>query len=260
MDLTNYKIIPDFVLEEATCHLCFKYLTVSPIGVSSKGINICGRCSKPRKRPQYPTLLEYYGDHLEDFMPLALLGYASSRNYHFHCINRFEGCAKTLPYHYMKQHEEECLSENRNCFLCSFSGVGTQIIEHFKRKHSKHYLISKTLLSIDLNRNYEERFLYKTFKLLFQVQINFIEELKLFMMEIRYLNSIRREKVIIKCSVEIHCANDNSFYTSLSTNSISISNNFINMNFRINDLKIIDFQTITMKFVVTETETTQQNL
>lgn len=252
MDSALYKIIPDRVLEEATCNICLKYLTVNPIGISSQGESTCGRCSKSLKRSNILSLVEYYGDRPEDFMPFALLGYATSTNYLFPCINRFEGCTTALPYIYLKQHEEMCSSERRNCFLCAFTGIGSQLIEHFKRSHTKNLLTPQSNFSIDVYKNFDRNFLYKTSKRLFLIKLNYIADLKLVMVQIQYLASLKIRKAKLKCSIEICSTHDDSFYTNLSTDVFSLSNNDVNMNFRIDDLKISDLQVVRMSIVILE--------
>lgn len=250
MESTNHRIIPDVVLEEVTCNICLKYLTVNPIGISSQGESTCGRCSKTLMKSHIPSLLEYYGDRPEDFMPFALLGYATSRNYLFPCVNRFEGCTTALPYLFLKQHEEGCFPEKRDCFLCNFRGIGTQLIEHFRRSHIKNLLTSQSNFRIMVYKNFERKFLYKTSKLLFIIQINFVADLKLVMVQIHYLSSVKIKKTQVKCSIQICSVHNDSFYTSVSTELFSLSNNSVNMNFRIDDFKISDHQVVTMSIVI----------
>lgn len=250
MASATHGVIPDVVLEEATCCICLKYLTVNPIGISPQGGNTCGRCSRSVKTSQIPSLFEYYGEHPDKFMPLALLGYATSRNYLFPCINRFEGCTTTLSYEHLKQHEEECCSEERECFLCSFQGIGTQLIEHFRRTHIKNLLTPQSNVSINVYRNFERSFLYRASKLLFEIKINFFTDLKLMMVQIQYLPSSRIKKTQVKCSVHVFSVENDSFYTSLSTEMFSLSNSPVNMNFRINDLKIVDLEYISMNILI----------
>lgn len=248
MDSTAHKIIPDIVLEEAICLVCLKYLTVSPIGVHTHGTTTCGRCTKSPK-PSL-TLLEYYGGHTEYHIPLTLLGYASSRNYLFPCINRFEGCSTVLPYQHIRQHEDNCYSEEKQCCLCNFEGVGTQLVEHFKRNHDKNLLTGNSTLCIDLSKNIKEMCLYKTSKSLFIIKFHFVADLTLFMIQIQYLSSQRKRRTRIKCSIHLFTGDGDSYNTNLLTDTLSISNNYINMNFRINDLKMIDFDDLNLAFVI----------
>lgn len=248
MDPSNYRTIPDLVLEDATCGLCLKYLTVAPIGVSAEGTNTCGRCSKSG----LPTLFEYNGERLEELIPLTFLGYATSPNYLFPCINRYEGCRTALPYLYMKQHEEDCFCEDRVCFLCDFCGAGTQLVEHFKQNHRKNLLSSNSPLFIKVNEMFENRYLYRTFKSLFTVSVHFIEDLKLCMIQIRYLGSAKIPKTRVKCSVEINGTRNDNLSTILSTRLFSTSGKDVNMNFRMDDNKIIDFEDFSLRFIIFE--------
>lgn len=250
MTSTVHKITPDKVLEEASCGKCLKYLTVGPIGVTSLGENTCGRCSKSSDPSVSPILLEYYGEYPDEFIPLTILGYASSRNYLFPCVNRFEGCSTVLPYFYIKQHEEECLSQKRECPLCSYHGIGSQLFEHFKRKHYKNLLTSNSNLALNLRKNVRKKYLYKTAKSLFIMKFRFVADLNLFMIRLRYLGSVRKKTTSVKCCIQLYSSVD--YNASLTSQVFSVSNNSVNMNFRINDVKIIDLEVISMNFVVLE--------
>lgn len=252
MDSSMAKIIPDSILEERACKICLKYLTISPISVCTEGTNTCGRCSQTRLAPVPFILVENFAETGDNAIPLTLLGYATSQDYLFPCVNRFEGCSIVLPYSSLRQHEDTCFAEEHECFQCHFSGSGSQLIEHFKRNHKRNLLSPTTTFCVDLCKNLNHKYLYRTLKSLFIVQIRFIADLKLFKVKIQYLNSIRISNVKIKCKLQFNSRSRNNCCTNLQTESFDISSNFMKLNFRISDLKIIDFEALFVNMLIVE--------
>lgn len=252
MKSTSTLIVPDVVLAESSCSTCLKYLTVSPIEVHPHGRHICGRCTKLPKDSSSPIVLKFHGHPPENQIPLTLLGYASSKNHSFPCINRFEGCLTYTSYSLIKKHEEGCCSETRKCFLCDFQGIGTQIVEHFRRDHQKNMVTTRSNFLVNLNKNMRNYYLYSTSKSLFVIRIRFRPNLKLFMLQIQYLNSFRKKENNLKCVIHFYSAVNNKCFTTLSTEPFTMSNNLVHMNFRLNDIKMLDFDFINFNLLLSE--------
>ncbi|CAH1169622.1 unnamed protein product [Phaedon cochleariae] len=161
MELTTSKLVPDEVLEASSCHLCYKYLTVTPIQ-SIDGCTICGRCNP---KTAIKAILQFHGSFSSDQplkdLPVSLLGYMTNPKSLYPCVNRLDGCGELLKLTDIEKHEEYCLYEDTSCPKCSFKGVGSQLWQHFKRHHQKSLLCSSTPFYVDLSQSFQEVYLFR---------------------------------------------------------------------------------------------------
>ncbi|KAJ8977783.1 hypothetical protein NQ317_014689, partial [Molorchus minor] len=155
------RIVPDEVLENLNCKVCCKYLTVSPIGVHPDGGNVCGRCLYGMNTTS--TCLFECKDYPNSEMsiPLSLLGYATYPENLFPSLtgSKVSGCEELLPFSSIKSHETTCIYKKYNCPLCHFSGVGSQLIHHFKLDHKRYLSEDHPVFVLNLDRSFSEIYL-----------------------------------------------------------------------------------------------------
>ncbi|CAH1102348.1 unnamed protein product [Psylliodes chrysocephalus] len=111
-------LLPEEVLNNLLCSVCFKYLSVKPVKVYINRSIKCGRCSDDKDDgivSMYETIAE---------------------NKLFPCVNRYEGCTQLLAFSGVSAHEKECVSNYYACPICSVEFTSFLLVQHYKRDHS----------------------------------------------------------------------------------------------------------------------------
>lgn len=187
------KLIPEAILDNLVCQHCFGYLTVLPILVLANGHQLCGRCI-PKKYPKNSKpfcLLEENLGLFEAYynIPISLLGYMSFKSL-FPCINKYEGCNKTFKLEEIENHEDTCIYDQIQCPLCGFSGVGTQMVNHFQCFHHKFYN-RKAWIALNLQNNFNDTILYMLSNILLLIKIKFQRDIRHISLGITCISSVQ---------------------------------------------------------------------
>ncbi|KAL1517863.1 hypothetical protein ABEB36_001571 [Hypothenemus hampei] len=188
----NFKVVPQRILDDLVCQKCFRYLSVLPIAITSEG-QTCGRCIIPRMntKNQKPFCLFEGNFSFEKVynIPVGLLGYASY-NSSFPCNNRMEGCMKTMKIEEVEEHEQICnYRQTLRCILCSFSGSGVQMINHFKSFHKKFYQ-NQGSMTLTHNNGFKDVILYlESSGLLLFIAVSYDTEVRLISLEVSCISN-----------------------------------------------------------------------
>lgn len=259
MNSLSKRVVPDIVLENLTCKICYKYLTVSPIGVHPDGGNVCGRCLYGKKSS--PTCLFECMEELdcrsfEGFIPLVLLGYATYPEALFPCVNRFEGCNKLLPFSAIKSHEQMCVYKKFQCPLCQFQGVGSQLIQHFRMGHKKYLSSENSVFTLKLDNDLAETYLFRNGTMLFLMKVEYIKDLSQFMFESLCLGTVSKKFGRLRILFRIPSGSVSAYneYVFLS-DRLEISKNCrFNMTFKINDFHLSETKRVRCSYNLFSTE------
>ncbi|XP_018567303.1 E3 ubiquitin-protein ligase siah2-like [Anoplophora glabripennis] len=259
MTSLSKRVVPDIILENLTCRICCKYLTVSPIGVHPDGGNICGRCLYGKKSS--PTCLFECMEDLnyhsfQGFIPMVLLGYASYPETLFPCVNRFEGCNKLLPFSAIKNHEKICVYKKFQCPLCQFQGVGSQLIQHFRTGHKRYLSSENPVFILKIDNDFSETYLFRSENTLFLVKVEYIKDLSQFMFETLCLGTPSRKLGRLRILFRIPSGSISTYndYILLS-DRLEISRNCrFNMTFKINDFRLSETKNVVCSYNLFYTE------
>ncbi|KAJ8927944.1 hypothetical protein NQ314_019577 [Rhamnusium bicolor] len=248
------RVVPDTILENLTCKMCCKYLTVSPIGVHPEGGNVCGRCLYGKKSPP-SSLFEYEGDlnfyTILDLIPLSLLGYASYAKSLFPCVNRFEGCSKLLPFSSIRNHEITCIYTKYKCPLCQFEGVGSQLIQHFKTGHKRYLSSDDPIFILNLDNDVCETYLYRAKNMLFLVKVQYVKDITQFEFDTLCLGSlIKTGKIRLVFTIPFGGISTFEEYVLVSDQLLISKNNSFNLTFKINDFHLSEAKKIVCNYKI----------
>lgn len=148
-------IVPDTFLENYTCSVCYKYLSVIPVKICRKK-NICGRCVKNESSET---------DSMYNKIAVGAL---------FKCVNQYDGCRSILPVNQVEAHEKICKSKVHVCPLCPEAvNLETYLfIQHFRRYHKNH-ILEKCYFELEMDNSlYQHQiYLYKSKNNLFFVKV-----------------------------------------------------------------------------------------
>ncbi|KAG5873909.1 hypothetical protein JTB14_013467 [Gonioctena quinquepunctata] len=145
------SLIPDNIIENLICTSCNKVLSVDPVKVYPNGDMRCGRCSKKGDG----GVLSLFNQLFDQF--------------HFKCINKFDGCLERLTHSQISKHEENCESKIYCCPICSTDFFTFLIVNHFKKKHPEAYIeVPEFIVNIE-ESDVEKTCLYRHEGLLFLI-------------------------------------------------------------------------------------------
>lgn len=254
MDHLPKRVVPDVVLENLTCKICCKYLTVSPIGGHPEGGNICGRCLYGKKSSPvclFECTQELNYHTIDSLIPLVLLGYATYPKTLFPCINRFEGCCKLLPFAAIKDHEKTCVVKKCQCPLCHFQGVGSQLIQHFRTYHKRYLSSDKSLFTLQLDTDLTETYLFRSESNLFLVKVEYIKDICQFTFDtLCVATSVATKCGRLRILFRIPSGSISTYdeYVLLSDRLEISRNSRFNMTFKINDFHLSETKKVVCSY------------
>lgn len=220
------------LVEELKCDMCGKYLSCSPVLLSTRGENVCGRCIAPPNTESTYTRNEIYEKVAAQIL--------------FPCMNKNIGCLENLPMQLMKCHEEQC-SFNATSVpcptsittldtVCSWTGTVENLEAHYQTAHNNMIIYHPYTVKLDFCGETSSSLIMMLYGFAFLIQIKYVNG-KLWQ-NVHLLGHTRLDKIFMYC---MKFTNVNSCVEI--TKKVGNSDNFI-----IDEEKFIDFKIILDEF------------